>query len=416
MKRRTRPAFFHVCALACAAAVGGAVAEDRAQTTQRDSDVREGPGAYFDVVGRLPRGTTVQVGEAKGFWHAARSAKLSGWTPASAFDKPKAGTDYLGLVEGEGGMVISSVDITAAAKGAFAARLAEKQRVDLGKADVLDLLRADPRMVQTIRAGLPRHLDDNTLARLPRIPFSNTMCLDGEAETLLGRALASSLLTNGVVNDAKLVGYVNAVAAVVGEKTERYYLPYRVAILDDSSINGFGLPGGYICISRGLIEKLRDEAELACVLGHEMAHISRFHGLREFKKREIHRRADQVFGELDKATNRSDEVRKIEESLDSVAQEAWLKIMSGRARTDELEADLFGAVYAAAAGYQPSAAVDVLERIAGSGVEEADIYRHHPPLEKRIAELKKGIAQYRLARNDQVRPADRLRAAIATAR
>ncbi len=416
MRRTTHPVLFRVCVLGCVAAVGVAIAEERVQTTQRDSDVREGPGAYFDVVGRLSRGATVQVGETKGFWYAARSAKVSGWSPASAFDKPKSGMDYLGLAEGESGMVISSVDITAATKGAFAARLAEKQRIDLGKADILDTLKADPKMVQTILAGLPRRLDDNTLSKMPRIPFSNTMCLDGEAETLLGRGLASSLLTNGVVTDAKLVGYVNAVAAVVGEKTERYYLPYRVAILNDPSINGFGLPGGYICISRGLLERLRDEAELACVLGHEMAHISRFHGLREFKKREIHRRADKVFGELDKATNRSDEARKIEESLDSVAQEAWLKIMGGRARADELEADLFGAAYAAAAGYQPSAAVDVLERLAGSGAQEADIYRHHPPLEKRIADLKKGIAQYRLARSDQIRPADRLRTVVATAR
>lgn len=414
MNRTEHPALFVACVLACVAAA--VFAEERAQTTQRDSDVREGPGAYFDVVGRLPRGTTVQLGESKGVWHSTRSAKASGWAPAAAFDKPKSGADYLGLAEGEGGMVISSVDITAATKGAFAARLAEKQRLDLGKADIFDSLKADPKLVQIIQAGLPRRLDDNTLARMPRIPFSNTVCLDGEAEVLLGRGLASSLLTNGVVKNAKLVGYVNSVAAVVGEKTERYYLQYRVAILDDSSINGFGLPGGYICISRGLLEALRDEAELACVLAHEMAHISRFHGLREFKKREIHRRADQVFNELDRATNISDEARKVEESLDSVAQEAWLKIMAGRARIDEFEADLFGAAYAAAAGYQPSAAIDVLERTAGSGAQEADVYLHHPPLEKRVAELKKGIAQYRLTRSDQVRPADRLRVFVASAR
>lgn len=393
--------------------VGG---EEVAQTTQRDADVREGPGAYFDVVGRLPRGTETQVGEAKGAWRAARSAKVSGWTPASAFEKPKAGADYLGLVEGDGGMVISSVDITAAAKGAFAARLAEKQRVDLGKGDVFDSLKVDPALVRAIQAGLPRHLENNMLSRMPRIPFSNTICLDGAAEGLLGKALASSLLTNGIVSDPKLVGYVNAVAAVVGEKTERYYMAYRVAILDDEAVNGFGLPGGYICISRGLIERLRDEAELACVLGHEMAHISRFHGMREFKKREVHRRADQVFGELDRATNRTDEQRMIEESLDGIAQEAWLKIMAGRARTDELEADLFGTAYAAAAGYQPAAAIDVLQRVAESGVEDADIYRHHPPIDKRIADLKKGIVQYRLARGDQVRPRDRLRAVIAAGR
>jgi hypothetical protein len=398
-------------AFVCVAAAVRAEGEERSLTTQRDADLREGPAAYFDVVGRLSRGTTVQVGETRGFWHSARTVNISGWTPGSAFEKPKAGVDYLGLVEGEAGMVISSVDITAAAKGAFAARLSEKQRVDLAKADVLDRIKIDPGLVRAIQGDLPRH-GERTLARLPRSTFANTVGLDGEAEALLGRVLASTIMTSGLVSNARLVGYVNAVAAVVGEKTERPCLPYRVAILDDPSINGFGLPGGYIFLSAGLVDRLRDEAELACVLGHEMAHISRFHGLREFKKRDVHRRADQVFSELEKSTNRSEEVSKVDEALAGIAEEAALKIMGGRSRADELEADLYGAAYAAAAGYQPAAAVDVLERIMGTGEERVDVYRHHPPIASRAADLKKGIAQYRLAGSDQVRPSRRLNEAL----
>ena len=398
--------------LACIGAAGLSIGQERPLTTQRDADLREGPAAYFDVVGRISRGTTVQAGETRGFWISTRTSELSGWTPGSAFEKPKAGVDYLGLVEGEAGTVISSVDITAAAKGAFAARLSEKQRVDLSRADGLDRLKVAPGMVRAIQADLPRH-GAGTLARLPRSTFANTVGLDGEAEALLGRVLASTIMTSGLVSNAKLAGYVNAVAAVVGEKTERPCLPYRVAILDDPSINGFGLPGGYIFLSVGLVGLMRDEAELACVLGHEMAHISRFHGLREFKKRDVHRRADQVFNELERSTNRSEEVSKVDEALTAIADEAALKIMGGRSRADELEADLFGAAYAAAAGYQPAAAVDLLERIMGTGEERADVYRHHPPIANRVADLRKGIAQYRLASGDQVRPSARLRDALA---
>ena len=384
-----------------------AVADGTNQQAERDADLREGPGAYYGVVGRVMRGTHVTVTESKGSWRSTHAPLCAGWAPASAFDKPRAGLDYLGLADGEGGLVISSADVTAATKGALSARLAERQRVDLAAGDVLDTLVADAAMVRRIEAELSGRPGSEVLGLMPKADFRNSMILLGEAESVLGRALAVSLLTNGIVRDAKLLGYVNAVAAVVGEKTERYEMPYRVAVIEDAGVNGFGLPGGYIVITRGLLGQVRDEAELACVLGHEMAHISRYHGLREYQKREVHRRADKIFGELDRATNRVDADRKVEDELGAVMDESWLKIMGGRARADELEADVFGAAYAAAAGYDPSAAVSLLERLQ-SQFAEADIYRHHPPASQRIAEMKRAIAKYRLTRSGQKRPTERL--------
>jgi len=383
-------------------------ADGTVQVTERDTDLREGPAAYFGVTGRVKRGTSVNVLDAKGLWRSARAPLCAGWAPASAFEKPKSGLDYMGLADGEDGLVISSADVTAATKGALAARLAERQKVELSAGDVLDTLSPDVAVVRRIEGELPGRPGYEVLAGMPKPDFRNSMILMGEAESVLGRALAVSLLTNGLVRDAKLVGYVNAVAAVVGSRSERYDLPYRVAVIDDAGVNGFGLPGGYIVVTRGLLAQVRDEAELACLLGHELAHISRYHGLREYQKREVHRRADKIFGELDRATNRVDDDRKVEEDLAAVMDESWLKIMGGRARSDELEADVFGAAYAAAAGYEPSAAVSLLDRIQ-SQFAEGDRYRHHPPIVQRIAELKRAIAKYRLTREGQKRPTERIK-------
>jgi hypothetical protein len=387
--------------------VARAAADGASQLTERDADLREGPGAYYSVIGRVKRGTQVNVLESKGSWRSTRTPLYTGWAPVSAFEKPKAGLDYLGLADGEGGLVISSADVTAATKGALAARLAERQRVDLAAGDVLDTLSADAATIRRIEAELTDRPGFEVLAPMPRPDFRNSMILVGEAESVLGRALAVSLLTNGLVRDAKLVGYVNAVAALVGAKTERYDLPYRVAVVEDAGINGFGLPGGYIVVTRGLLGQVRDEAELACLLGHEMAHISRYHGLREYQKREVHRRADKIFGELDRATNRVDADRKVEEDLAAVMDESWLKIMGGRARGDELEADAFGAAYASAAGYDPSAAASLLERLQSQSAE-GDVYRHHPSLSQRIAELKRAISRYKLIRGGLKRPTERI--------
>jgi beta-barrel assembly-enhancing protease len=244
------------------------------------------------------------------------------------------------------------------------------------------------------------------LAGLPHRSFDNTIVLRADAEQLLGRALVANLASaSGFVDNPRLVEYVNGVAAVVGAHVERLDLPFRVGILKDAAINGFGLPSGYIIVTKGLIDDIRDEAELACVLGHEMAHTSLYHGLREFKKREIHRRRDAAFEELDRVSGGSSD-KEIEKDLDELADTAYLKIMGGRAREDELEADLFGAAYAAAAGYDPRAMLDVLRRIEERHAT-GEAFRHHPPVNERIAKLDAAIRRYHLAWSGQKRLADR---------
>jgi hypothetical protein len=381
-------------------------AEERA--AQRDAVLREGPGAYFESVGSLRRGKTATVGESKGTWCPARVESLAGWVPVATFERPKSSVDYLGMVDDSNGVVISSVDITAAVKGAFEARYSEQYRVQLSAADPIDALRADVELVRRIQRDMQGGGNDGLMSRLPGADYRNTLGLEVAAEGLLGKALVACLVTNGLVQDAKLQAYVNSVAAVVGERTERYNVQYRVAVLNESGINGFGIPGGYVVISRGLLAILKDEAELACVLGHEMAHISRYHGLREFKKRELHRRRDQVFSELDKAVGNT-EPDSVESELGRVADDAQLKIIGGRARGDELEADVFGTAYAAAAGYDPKAAVAVLQRVKGLGGADGDVYRHHPKLDDRIEEINKAVSRYRMVQPGQTRAAARFR-------
>ena len=146
---------------------------------------------------------------------------------------------------------------------------------------------------------------------------------------MLGQAMVAHLAKNGFVNNRQLIDYVNGVAMLVGARTERYDLPYKVAILNDESINGFGMPGGYILISKGYLDRIEDEAELACVIAHEMAHISLFHGLREFNKRTIHRRSEAVFTELDAITGDSS-TSAIEADLNRLANTSYEKIIGGR--------------------------------------------------------------------------------------
>jgi predicted Zn-dependent protease len=355
---------------------------------------------------RLKAGGSVETDRTEGKWVSARSSVTNGWVPQVALTPPRRGIDYSGLLGADDAVSVSSVDIAAATKGAFVASYAERHNVDLDVVAQVDAIAASPSLV----AMLARRLQPAPAGwpgdRLPRRPFENSIVLSGEAETLLGHAMVAHMAPHGFVQDRKLHDYVNGVGMLVGSRTERYDWPYKVGILNDDSINGFGMPGGYVLISRGYLDHIQSEAELACVIAHEMAHCSLYHGLREFKKREIHRRRDAVFAELD-AISGDSSTRDIEADLNRLADTAYLKIIGGRAREDELEADLYGAAYAAAAGYDPAAMVELLQRVGG--VAEADMFRHHPGLGERIDTLRKGIARYRLRRDGQVRLARRFK-------
>src|SRR5690606_41922136 len=75
------------------------------------------------------------------------------------------------------------------------------------------------------------------------------------------------------VNDPGLQRYVNRVGLWLALQSERPNLPWRFGVMDSDDVNAFALPGGIVLITRGLYERLRDESELAGVLGHEISHV-----------------------------------------------------------------------------------------------------------------------------------------------
>ena len=374
----------------------------RERVTQRDGYLRAGPGSYHEVVGQVARGMSVDAGETSRSWVACRVGAQQGWMPLKVFEKPRSGIDYSGFLAKTEVTVVSSVDIAAATKGAFSSSYSERHNVSFERAEELDSLGVDGKLVDVIWDGLAEKDSARVLGRLPPLQLDNDIALRPDAEALLGRALVARIVEKGFIKDAAVVSYVNAVAAVVASKTERYDFPYKVGVVDDPGVNGFGLPGGYVIITKGLLDRVQNESELACVLGHEMAHISRYHGLREFNKREVHRRRDTAFAELESVTGGTS-TSEVEQDLNKLADTAYLTIIGGRARGDELEADLFGAAYAAAAGYDPQAMVAFLTRTATDSAIGPDMFSHHPELSERISTLGLSLSKYRLLWDGQKR-------------
>src|SRR5215213_608505 len=81
----------------------------------------------------------------------------------------------------------------------------------------------------------------------------------------------------GVYNDPELQRYITEVGTRLARSSERPNLPWHFTVVDEPAVNAFALPGGQIYITRGILAFLKDEEQLAGVLGHEIGHVTARH-------------------------------------------------------------------------------------------------------------------------------------------
>jgi predicted Zn-dependent protease len=178
-------------------------------------------------------------------------------------------------------------------------------------------------------------------------------------EIAMGRQGAQEVLRSiGLVPDSALQRYVERVGMALARRSERPDLPWSFAVVDDPVPNAFALPGGPIFVTRGLLALMNNEAELASVLGHEIAHITARHSVRQLSRQQA-AQMGLVLGSILSPT-----VADLGEALGAGLQLAFLKY----GRDDEREADDLGFRYALAQGYDVREMADVfasLGRLAG---------------------------------------------------
>jgi len=165
---------------------------------------------------------------------------------------------------------------------------------------------------------------------------------------------------------------------------------FRFQIVDQEEPNSFAVAGGGIYVSRGLLVLLEREDELACVLGHEIAHVTQRHLAREQRKA-ILPKLFALPGNLVGHVVSENLGALINAPID-VAGGAWL---SHYGRRQETEADRIGIRTAAQAGYQPTALADILQRLdrdvnSQSGKERRfSIFDSHPMTAARLKDIQR---------------------------
>ena len=235
----------------------------------------------------------------------------------------------------------------------------------------------------------------------------------------LGRNLAAAFdRSTKIIHDEAVNAYINRLA----QKIVRYSdaeVPFTVKVIDSGDIpRAYGLPGGFLYVDTALILSADDEAELAAVMAHEIAHVAARHATRAMTRRDVCRIVDSVAYIAGPAGAGAADIGGLAGPLS-------VKKFS---RDAEYEADLLGIEYAYAAGYDPQALLDALEKLHAieehKKAEWAKIPGYHlaskvpfhskiakslanyPLTEERIGRLQSEITEFLPTRKDYILDTD----------
>ena len=217
----------------------------------------------------------------------------------------------------------------------------------------------------------------------------------------IGRDItASTLGAYPLVRDEKLQRKLNSIGLWVALQSDRPNLPWRFAAVESKAINAFAAPGGTVMITRGMLDAVSNEAELACVIGHEIGHITRKHHLTVLQN------SLRTRGVADLALTASGKNTELNKMLLNEGKEIFTK---GLDRSAESEADADGVLLAAKAGYDPGACLAFMQRLAsmkGDSNALASLYKTHPSAADRAADIEADLKKLKgAAPGEGARPA-----------
>ncbi len=209
------------------------------------------------------------------------------------------------------------------------------------------------------------------------VPVSEENKLGDEMKVELEREL-------DLHDDEELVGYITMLGnSMVREAEVPEGIEFEFFLVDDDDmVNAFAIPGGGIYVFTGLLLAMDDEAELAGVMGHEVAHVTRRH---------IAQRLVAIYStEIISQMAFGEEPGLLRQLVTAVAQQGFMLSYS---RSNERDADYWGVRYVVDAGYDPGGLIDFFAKLGEAPQPPAFLSTHPNPAE-RVQNIQEQIAEF----------------------
>ena len=215
--------------------------------------------------------------------------------------------------------------------------------------------------------------------------------LSEKDERAIGEKVSAQMIERfGVYQDAEVTKYVALVGTVLAQASSRPNLDWQFIVLDTDGVNAFAAPGGIVHITRGALGLMKNEAELAGVLGHEITHVTEKHTVNSIQKSNAVNLTAEQAGQGGLAQS----------VIAEFAQRAYGDILNNKFdRGDELESDRVGVTLANKIGYAPGGLGDVLTKIADRNKAQEEpngMFASHPQIKDRIAKIAETIRKDKL--------------------
>ncbi|HZT33603.1 MAG TPA: M48 family metallopeptidase [Bryobacteraceae bacterium] len=209
-----------------------------------------------------------------------------------------------------------------------------------------------------------------------------------EKEMALGKQLAEEVQRESkLIADPIITEYVNRVGQNLVRNSDAR-VPFTFKMIEDQTINAFALPGGYVFVNSGLLRVAETEAELAGAMAHEIAHVAARHSTRQASRAQLANLAATPLIFLGGWTGYA-----VRQGAGAGIPLAFLKFERGF----ESEADFLGLQYMYAAGYDPTASIDIFERLLSLQRTRpgalSKVFSTHPMNEERIQKTQQEIQE-----------------------
>jgi Zn-dependent protease with chaperone function len=189
-----------------------------------------------------------------------------------------------------------------------------------------------------------------------------------------------------MLNNQRVDAYLNRLGKRLAEAAPGERFPYQFKAVNDASINAFALPGGFLYINRGTIEAADNEAQLAGVVAHEIAHVALRHGTNQASNAQLAQTPLAILGAI--LGNRSTGAALAQIGGEFLASSVLLKY----SRDAERQADLMGTQILYDCNYDPNAMAIFFEKL-DTGGRGTDFFSSHPNPDNRMQNIKTEIGK-----------------------